>query len=106
MKFSRFGRIARGLSFAFLCAGFLHSALAQQKSSSGYHLIKTIPLPPAPGGGEYYDYLTVDAAARRVYISHGSEVVILNADDYSVVGRIGDLIRSHGIALVKDLGKG
>ena len=106
MKFSTLGRIAMGLSFVLLCAGLVQSLYAQQKSSSGYHLIKTIPLPPAPGGGEYYDYLTVDAAARRVYISHGSEVVILNADDYSVVGRIGDLIRSHGIALVKDLGKG
>jgi len=106
MKFSTLGRIAMGLSFVLLSAGFVQSLYAQQKSSSGYHLIKTIPLPPAPGGGEYYDYLTVDAAARRVYISHGSEVVILNADDYSVVGRIGDLIRSHGIALVKDLGKG
>jgi YVTN family beta-propeller protein len=107
MKFSSFGRLAVGLFFTLFSACFLLGAYAQQKpSGSGYHLIKTISLPPAPGGDEYYDYITIDADARRVYVSHGAEVVVLNADDYSVVGRIGGLIRSHGIALVQELGKG
>ena len=35
---------------------------------SGYHLLKKIPLGAAPGGGEYFDYVTVDSAARRVYL--------------------------------------
>lgn len=77
-----------------------------QSSGSGYHLIKKIPLPPAPGGDEYYDYITIDADARRVYVSHGTEVVVLNADDDSVVGRVTGLTRCHGIALVPELGKG
>ena len=34
--------------------------------SSGYHLIKTVPIGAAPGGGEYFDYITVDPAARRL----------------------------------------
>jgi DNA-binding beta-propeller fold protein YncE len=107
MKVSTIGRIAAGLSLAFVGACFLSGSNAQPKpADSGYHLLKTISLPPAPGGGEYYDYITIDAAARRVYISHGSEVVVLNADDYSVVGKIQGLSRSHGIALAKDLGKG
>jgi len=107
MKFSGFGRFAVGLFFTLFSSCFLLGAYAQQKpSGSGYHLIKTISLPPAPGGDEYYDYITVDADARRVYISHGAEVVVLNADDYSVVGRISGLVRSHGIALVHELGKG
>src|SRR5882757_8771391 len=107
MKFSGFGRFAVGLFFTLFSICFLLGAHAQQKpSGSGYHLIKTISLPPAPGGDEYYDYITVDADARRVYISHGAEVVVLNADDYSVVGRISGLVRSHGIALVQELGKG
>jgi hypothetical protein len=70
---------------------------ARQPAGSGYHLIKTISLPPAPGGDEYYDYITVDAEARRVYVSHGTEVVVLNADNYAVVGKIGGLARRHGI---------
>jgi DNA-binding beta-propeller fold protein YncE len=107
MKVSTIGRLAVGLSLTFAGACFLTGTHAQPKpADSGYHLLKTISLPPAPGGGEYYDYITVDAAARRVYISHGSEVVVLNADDYSVVGKIQGLSRSHGIAIAKDLGKG
>jgi DNA-binding beta-propeller fold protein YncE len=107
MKFSGFGRLAAGLFFAMFSALFLLGAYAQQKpSAAGYHLIKTISLPPAPGGDEYYDYITVDADARRAYVTHGAEVVVLNADDYSVVGRITGLVRSHGVALVQELGKG
>jgi len=48
----------------------------------------------------------VDSAARRVYVSHGTEVVVLNADDYTVVGTIGGLKRCHGVAVVKSLNKG
>src|SRR5215831_7029603 len=96
----------RSVLLAFIAAAFMMTAPAQQKTASGYHLLKTIPLPPAPGGEEYYDYITVDPDARRVYVSHGTEVIVLNADDYSVVGKIGGLSRSHGIALAKDLGKG
>jgi hypothetical protein len=106
MKLSTLGRIAMGLSIAVFSAGFVQGTLAQEKRSSGYHLLKSVPLPPAPGGDEYYDYLTVDAAARRVYVSHCTEVVVLNADNYSVLGKIEGFKRSHGVAIVKELGKG
>ena len=62
--------------------------------ASGYHLIKKVPLGKAPGGAEYFDYITVDADGRRVYVSHGTEVDVLNADDYSLVGRI-EIGRAH-----------
>jgi outer membrane protein assembly factor BamB len=107
MKFSTIGRITVILPFALFGACFLLGTYAQSKPAApGYHLIKTISLPPAPGGAEYYDYITVDADARRVYVSHGTEVVVLNADDYSVVGRINGFQRCHGVVLVKQLGKG
>ena len=107
MKFSSLGRFAAGLFLVLFGASFLSGSYARPKpAASGYHLIKTVSLPAAPGGGEYYDYITVDADARRVYVSHGTEVVVLNADDYSVVGNIGGLSRCHGIAVAKDLGKG
>jgi DNA-binding beta-propeller fold protein YncE len=100
-------RFAMGLFLALLGACLVPGVYAQGKAgASGYHLVKTISLPPAAGGGEYYDYLTIDAEARRVYVSHGSEVVVLNADDYSVLGKIEGMARSHGIAIVSDLGKG
>jgi len=71
-----------------------------------YHLLKKIPLGAAPGGGEYFDYITVDAAARRVYLSHGTEVKVVDADSGALVGTIGGLKRCHGVLLVKDVGKG
>src|SRR5579862_5050247 len=107
MKFSILGRIALGLFLVVFGACFLSGSHAQPKpASSGYHLLKTVSLPAAPGGGEYYDYITVDAAARRVYVSHGTEVVVLNADDYSVAGKIEGLSRCHGVAIARDLGEG
>lgn len=107
MKFLGITGFSMGLFFVLFSACFPSGFHAQPKPAApGYHLFKTISLPPAPGGSEYYDYITVDAEARRVYVSHGAEVVVLNADDYSVVGRIEGLVRCHGIAIVKDLGKG
>jgi DNA-binding beta-propeller fold protein YncE len=101
MKFSSLGRLAVGLSFLLFGAYTLASPPAVN-----YHLIKTVSLPAAPGGIEYFDYIFVDSDARRVYVSHGTEVVVLNADDYSVLATIGGLKRSHGVAVVKALGKG
>src|SRR5258708_37364698 len=72
----------------------------------GYHLIKKIPLGAAPGGGEYFDYVTVDSAAGRVYCSHGAEVKVLDADNFSVVGTISGLKRCHGVVVLPEIGKG
>src|SRR5258707_3070497 len=103
MKFSSFGRLALGVSFLLFGAYTLASPPAVN-----YHLLKKVPLAAAPGGGEYFDYITVDPEARRVYVTHGTEVVILNADDYSLVTTISDprFKRIHGVALVKPLNKG
>src|ERR1700694_4021740 len=101
MKFSGLVRIAFVGSILLLGA---YAFAAPQKSA--YHLLKKVPLAAAPGGGEYFDYITVDGDARRVYVSHGTEVQVLDADNYSVVGTIGGLQRCHGVALVKQLGKG
>jgi DNA-binding beta-propeller fold protein YncE len=64
-------------------------------AAPGYHLLKEVTL----GGAGGWDYLTVDAAARRVYISHGTHVVVVDADTYAVVGDIPDTLGVHGIAL-------
>ena len=89
------------VSFALLGAVVLASP-----PGSGYHLIKKIPLGAAPGGGEYFDYVTVDSAARRVYLAHGAEVKVLDADNFSVVGTISGLKRCHGLIVLPELGKG
>jgi len=76
------------------------------QTGGGYHLLKKIPFGAAEGGGEYFDYITFDAAARRVYLSHGTEVKVLDADSGAVVGAITGLKRDHGIAVVPEFGRG
>jgi len=103
MKVSKFGRLALGVSILTLAAYALTVSAA-----GGYHLLKKVPLAVAPGGGQYFDYVTVDPEARRVYVSHGTEVVVLNADDFSLTATIQDprFKRVHGVALAKPLNKG
>jgi len=73
---------------------------------SGYHLLKKIPFGAAPGGLEYFDYITFDTATRRLYLSHGTEVKVVNADSGSVAGTVSDLKRCHGVVVLNDLGRG
>ncbi|MGB9180411.1 MAG: hypothetical protein WCB68_14360 [Pyrinomonadaceae bacterium] len=82
----------------------LQSAIvnAQNKSSSGYHVIKQVKL----GGEGGWDYLTIDAKARRLYISHSTHVMVVDADSGQVVGDIPNTAGVHGIALVPELNKG
>jgi YVTN family beta-propeller protein len=72
----------------------------------GYHLLKKYDLSAPPGGNEYWDYIAFDPDARRLYISHGTEVKVVDADSGAVTGNISDLKRTHGIVLVKELGRG
>src|SRR6202140_5261123 len=101
MKRSMVARLACSSAFLLLCV----YVLAFQQGGA-YHLLKKISLGAAEGGGEYFDYITVDAAARRVYLSHGTEVKVLDADSGAVVGTITGLKRDHGVALVPELGRG
>jgi YVTN family beta-propeller protein len=92
-------------AYALICACLLAGASAFA-FAGGYHLLRKIPLAAAPGGSEYFDYITFDAAARRVYVSHGTEVKVLNADNDKLIGDISGMKRNHGVAIVADLGKG
>jgi len=92
-----------GVCSAVLLLGGL--ALASPPEG-GYHLLKKYELGAAPSAKEYWDYITFDASTRRLYISHNTEVKIMDADTGAIVGSIPDLKRVHGIALVPDLGRG
>ena len=62
--------------------------------------------PPREAPSEYFDYIYVDSAARRVYLSHGTEVEVISADDGAVVGNITGFKRNHGIAIASEFGRG
>ena len=101
MKVSVLSRFA--VCMFFLLRASYGGAAPQE---GGYHLLKKTPLGVAPSGREYFDYITVDASTRRVYLSHGTEVKVIDADNYAVVGSVSGLKQDHGIALANELGKG
>ncbi len=80
--------------------------LSTSAQSVSYHLLKKIPLGVAPGGGEYFDYLAADSSARRVYVSHGTEVKVVDADTGAIVGTIAGFKKCHGIVALDSIGKG
>jgi DNA-binding beta-propeller fold protein YncE len=71
-------------------------------AATGYHILGEITI----GGDGGWDYLSVDSAARRLYVSHQSHVVVVDLDANKVVGDIPDTPGVHGIAIAADLGKG
>src|SRR5215468_1412513 len=60
---------------------------------------------PIPGEGGW-DYLTYDAQGKRLFISRGTHVQVVDPDKGSVLADIPDTPGVHGIALAHDLGKG
>jgi len=83
-----------------LTSGF---AQAQAKASAaGHRLLHEYK----PGGEGGWDYLTMDADSRRLYISRGTHFQILNIDSGKLEGDIADLKGVHGIALDKADNKG
>jgi DNA-binding beta-propeller fold protein YncE len=78
------------------------------QSLGGYHLVKRVSLGSAKKGEqrEYFDYITVDSLARRVYLSHGTEVIVVDADTGAVIGVIPGLKLAHGTLLLRKLGRG
>jgi hypothetical protein len=75
-------------------------------ATGSYHLLKKIPFGAAPGGIENFDYVVIDPSDRRVYATHASEVRVIDADTFAEVGKISGMKKTHGVALVKELGKG
>jgi DNA-binding beta-propeller fold protein YncE len=69
---------------------------------AGYRLVDTIKL----GGDGGWDYLAFDPPSRRLFVSHGTHVVVVDADTRAVVGDIPDTPGVHGIAIAGDLGRG
>jgi hypothetical protein len=78
------------------------AAASAPATAGGYHVIREIPV----GGEGGWDYLVADAATRRLYVSHATQVEVLDMDSGAVVGKILKTPGVHGIALASDLGRG
>src|SRR5215510_1091098 len=70
--------------------------------AEGYKILNKIKI----GGTGGWDYVTLDPVNRRLYVSHGTFVEVVDPDAGKVVGQIKDLHGVHGIAVAPDLNKG
>jgi YVTN family beta-propeller protein len=92
-------RVARKTQMVVVVTAVLAGVLL---ADGGYVVIKKIPI---PGQGSF-DYLTVDAEARRLYVSHGTQVEVLDIDSETIAGQISKTAGVHGIAVAPELGRG
>ena len=98
----RLGRLVTSASFILLSSFVLAIA-----ATGGYHLLNKYTFGPAEGSTrEYFDYITVDSSARRVYLSHGTEIKVIDADNGSLIGNITGLKQDHGVAIASEFGRG
>jgi DNA-binding beta-propeller fold protein YncE len=90
---------------ALISAGFVNESQALRTvapAAPGYHLLKKIEV----GGEGGWDYLSVDSAGRRLYVSRSTRVMVFDVDTGKSVGEIPDTPGVHGIAIADDLGRG
>jgi DNA-binding beta-propeller fold protein YncE len=80
----------------------LSCVLYAEPASGGYSVVKKIPI----AGTGSWDYLTVDEAARRLYVSHGTQVEVIDIDALTVVGNVPKTPGVHGVAIAPELGRG
>jgi DNA-binding beta-propeller fold protein YncE len=73
-----------------------------QDAAARYEKVHKIAI----GGEGGWDFLEVDAANRRLYVTRGTRVIVVDIDTEKVVGEIADTPGVHGVAFVPDLGRG
>src|SRR5690242_11338837 len=83
-----------------LIAASVFFALFQ--NGSGYKLETRYPVP----GNGGFDYVTIDSAARRLYLSHGTQVDVIDPDNGKLIGTIGDTPGVHGVAIASEFKHG
>jgi DNA-binding beta-propeller fold protein YncE len=77
-------------------------ALFLGQGSSGYKVTQRYPI---PGNGSW-DYVTIDSAARRLYLSHGTEANVVDADNGKLIGTVPDTPGIHGVAIAPEFKHG
>ncbi len=83
----------------FILLGFSHFLIAQ--TGSGYKIANRFHI-EGDGG---WDYLNVDEATGRIFLSHATVVQVIDEKDGTLLGTIPDTKGVHGIAIASDLNK-
>jgi len=89
------------LLFSLFAATYIVAA-PQSTGGSGYHPIKKVKL----GGTGGWDYLEVDPATHRLFISRGTHYIVVDPEQGKIIGDIPDSQRAHGIAFANEFNKG
>jgi len=79
-----------GIGAASAAAGTVESGAA----AAGYHLIARYEIGGAESG---YDYLHVDTASRRLFVTHGTKIEVLDVDSGARLGQLEGLRGVHGV---------
>ena len=85
-------------AIVFACALSCENLAAQH----AYKFLNEIPI----GGEGGWDILTIDSAARRLYLSHATKVVVVDIDANKVIGEISDTPGVHAFVPVPELHRG
>jgi DNA-binding beta-propeller fold protein YncE len=87
------------LNIALIAAAL---TLATFQNGTGYHVETSYPVP----GNAGFDYVFIDSVARRLYVSHGTEVNVLDPDNGKLIGTVGDTPGVHGTAIASEFKHG
>src|SRR5205814_4470645 len=87
------------LAVLMLCGAI---ALRSEAAGDAYKFLNEIPI----GGEGGWDILTIDSAARRLYLSHATKVVVVDLEKNAVAGEITDTPGVHGFLAVPEVGRG
>ena len=90
------------LTCCLLLLSFSSSEVLTVAAPAQYHFIQEIPI----GGEGGWDYLSVDSAGHRLYVSHGTKVVSVDLLKNQVAGEIAETPGVHGFAIAPELGRG
>jgi DNA-binding beta-propeller fold protein YncE len=78
------------------------AALCVAADAPGFKMTKKYPV-PGDGG---FDYIVFDGSSNRLYVSHGTEVNVVDSNSGNVLGKVEDTPGVHGIAIVPELHRG
>jgi DNA-binding beta-propeller fold protein YncE len=89
-------------TFSVLLVLSVSAVVITAPAAGGYRLLQTIPV----AGDEGWDHPTVDSTARRLYVTHGTHVVVIDVDSETVVGKIDDTPGAHFTVIDPELDRG
>jgi len=84
------------------CSVLIHTVVLNAQSKQVYSFANKISL-PGDGG---YDYLSIDEVNRRLFVSHGTSVNIIDLNTQQLIGTIDSMKGVHGIAIANEVNKG